>query len=175
MVTFYIYLTHLHFFSLRPGGRNGELHGTIMMEDRHLSPEFRTNSKYAKYFDVKNLPEKYRTPKRTAPILSEPYNATVFRLIKDLIVDPRFSPLMADDLSGLPAAMVVVQKYDVLRDEGLLYAKRLKEFGVETVLHDGQGFHVDHMKLTPEFFRSKTGAKANRDICKFIRRMTKKK
>ena len=138
-----------------------------------MSPEFRTKSKYAKYVDEKNLPEKYRTPKKTAPIINDSHNETIFQRIKSLIVDPRFSPLMADDLTKLPPTMVVVQKYDVLRDDGLLYAKRLRDSGVETVVHDGKGFHIDHLKLAPEFIHSKTGAKAVKDVCKFISRITR--
>jgi acetyl esterase len=53
--------------------------------------------------------------------------------------DFRFGPLIADDLSNLPPALVLVAGYDPLRDEGVDYAKRLIEAGNRVCLVNYEG------------------------------------
>jgi len=54
-------------------------------------------------------------------------------------VSPYAAPMRATDLSGLPPAFVETAEFDPLRDEGRIYAERMKADGVHVILHETKG------------------------------------
>jgi acetyl esterase/lipase len=54
----------------------------------------------------------------------------IWENIKEALFDPYNCPLMAKDHSGLPEAYIFTSQYDPLRDEGYLYAHKLRQDGV---------------------------------------------
>jgi acetyl esterase len=53
--------------------------------------------------------------------------------------DPRAAPVRTTDLTGQPPALVITAGFDPLRDEGRVYADRLREAGVDVVYHEYPG------------------------------------
>lgn len=49
------------------------------------------------------------------------------------------SPIEAESLEGLPAAYVETAEFDCLRDGGIMYAERLRQFGVSVELYNTEG------------------------------------
>ena len=71
--------------------------------------------------------------------------------------DPRFSPILAEDLSGLAPALVIVAGHDPLRDEGLAYAERLKSAGVKVELSNYEGMVHGFLSFADAVDQGKAG------------------
>jgi acetyl esterase len=70
--------------------------------------------------------------------------------------DPRVSPIKRENFSGLPPALIVTAEHDPLRDEGELYAERLRAAGVACTVSRYAGAphgFVEHFSWIPEFHR----------------------
>jgi acetyl esterase len=70
-------------------------------------------------------------------------------------LDPRASPLLEEDLSDFPPCYITTAGFDVLRDEGEEYARRLREAAVAVALrrHPGMIHGFAHAIAVPSFGR----------------------
>lgn len=88
-----------------------------------------------------NLPPKNRYDPYVPPNYDSG-DSEIWDAIKDNILDPYHFPLMANNFEGLPDTYLFTCQYDVLRDEGYLYAGVLREAGVKmTHYHSPVGWH----------------------------------
>ncbi|XP_077988369.1 neutral cholesterol ester hydrolase 1-like [Glandiceps talaboti] len=111
-----------------------------MKSNNHTSPQFKRNKKLSLNYGL--IPDKFKIRDYKRPSNLDFGSVEIFREIQDKLLDPYVAPLMRPDLDGLPPAYIVTAEFDVLRDDGILYAKRLEEANVPvTWKHYDDGFH----------------------------------
>jgi acetyl esterase len=78
---------------------------------------------------------------------------------------PLAAPIRRESLAGLPRAHVITAEYDVLRDEGEAYAKKLSEAGVPTTIqrYDGNLHGFIHFAAAFD-----DGIAATHDVAKIL-------
>ncbi|XP_002721558.1 arylacetamide deacetylase-like 4 [Oryctolagus cuniculus] len=99
-------------------------------------------SKYKKWLSSDNIPKRFKT-KTHQPCFPAPFNEAAYLEMKHLL-DVENCPLLAEDevIAQLPEAFVVSCENDILRDDALLYRKRLEDQGVPVTWHHAEdGFH----------------------------------
>ncbi|NXT74307.1 AAAD deacetylase, partial [Zapornia atra] len=103
-----------------------------MAANRHVPPESSHLFQFVNWSSL--LPDEmkkdhvYTAPTYGSPELAQKYPG---------FLDPRAAPLLASDarLRRLPLTYVLTCEHDVLRDDGVMYARRLRDVGVP-VVHD---------------------------------------
>ncbi|XP_048208036.1 arylacetamide deacetylase-like 4 [Perognathus longimembris pacificus] len=98
--------------------------------------------KYKKWVSSDNLPERFRN-KNYKPEFHAPFNEAAYLESRQLF-DAGNAPLLVEDqvIAQVPEALIVTCEWDVLRDDGLLYKKRLEDQGVPVSwYHAENGFH----------------------------------
>lgn len=113
----------------------------VVLQGAHVPKEKRM--KYQKWLSPDNIPDEFKSRKTKA--LSDP--KVPFGEIQDLIdqlCGPPLSPLLVENsvLQQLPETFILTVQYDVLRDDAILYKKRLEDNGVPVTWHHLEdGFH----------------------------------
>ncbi|XP_030363836.1 arylacetamide deacetylase-like 4 [Strigops habroptila] len=116
------------------------LHMQEVLEGSHIPPDMRL--KYRKWVSPDHIPEKFKV-RGYKPHKPHEFKADFFEKAKRFC-EPNLCPLLAEDavIQQLPECFILTCEYDVLRDDGLLYKKRLEDNGVPvTWYHLEDGFH----------------------------------
>ena len=113
-----------------------------MLQSRHTSVEMK-RSKYAEFVDQNKwmLRDYIRENTLKSGSLEQQNNFGRDDMPKSFIekmTNPYIAPLMADEdmLIGLPRAYVMTGGYDIIRDDGIMYAERLKQANVPVTLYN---------------------------------------
>nr|XP_060614783.1 arylacetamide deacetylase-like 3 [Anolis sagrei ordinatus] len=98
--------------------------------------------KYRKWVNPDDIPERFKG-RGYVPMERPPFNQELYETIKESL-DPMYSPLLAEDdvIRRLPKTFLLTCEYDIFRDDGLLFKKRLEDNGVPvTWYHLEDEFH----------------------------------
>ncbi|XP_072034245.1 neutral cholesterol ester hydrolase 1-like isoform X1 [Amphiura filiformis] len=113
----------------------------ILINNEHIAPYVRTSTSYSKFVSHDLIPEEFKKENYAPPDINLGYDH-VYNEIKDTVLNPDFAPLMRPILEGLPEAYITTCQFDILRDDGILYAKRLEKQNVKTTLRNYKtGYH----------------------------------
>ncbi|KAM4703145.1 arylacetamide deacetylase-like 4 [Rhinophrynus dorsalis] len=99
--------------------------------------------KFRKWLGDDNIPDEFKV-RRYKPNTMSSHREDVYNVLRSAF-DSNCSPLLADDsvLCRLPKAYILTCEFDVLRDDGILYKKRLEDNGIPvTWYHVKDGYHA---------------------------------
>ncbi|XP_006899630.1 PREDICTED: arylacetamide deacetylase-like 4-like [Elephantulus edwardii] len=99
--------------------------------------------KYQKWLSDENIPKKFKK-RNYRPVTHRTFNEAAY-LEASRLCHVKHSPLTADDevIAQLPETFILSCEYDLVRDDSILYKKRLEDHGVPvTWYHVEDGFHA---------------------------------
>ncbi|KAM8927017.1 arylacetamide deacetylase-like 4 isoform 1-T1 [Pelodytes ibericus] len=98
--------------------------------------------RFRKWVSADHIPDEFKVRGYKPNVVSS-YDEDVYNIAKNAF-DTACSPLLAEDsvVRLLPQAYILTCEFDVLRDDGILYKKRLEDNGVKVTWHHVKdGFH----------------------------------
>lgn len=117
------------------------------------------------------IPVSFQKPISTSDGNRGSVNKTLASLAEPVMLNYLLSPLVASDdlLKRVPRAMVVTSRYDVLRDDGLLYVRRLRHAGVDVTSHMIENGHHASMFLRESKPGTEGTVEAYQKVLNFIK------
>ncbi|XP_072180653.1 neutral cholesterol ester hydrolase 1-like [Diadema setosum] len=109
-----------------------------LMANNHTAPSFKQSARYQRNINHSLIPKEL-VPDFYKPPPNDTGDLALWEKVKEIFSDPRHDPLMRDDLRGMPRTFVATCGFDCIRDDGIMYAKRLEQDGnhVEWVNYAG--------------------------------------
>lgn len=117
------------------------------------------NTKYSSYVGIE---DKEQRKSQIKPLDGIP------KVVLDALTDYRASPLMADNMKGLPKTLLITCEFDVLKDDGVLYKTRLQDAGVKVTHYNYMTYHGYLLPQTDRLFVTEEFNQSLRDIADFL-------
>lgn len=139
----------------------------LVVQGSHFSKDCKM--KYKKWLSPDNIPEEFKVREKKAPLPFTPFGDIIAFI--DEISEKTINPLLAEDavIRQLPEMFLVSAQYDVLRDDGILYKKRLEDNGVPVSwCHLEDGFHGVMILHGDPFFESLCTRRAMQSLANYI-------
>ncbi|XP_015675866.1 arylacetamide deacetylase-like 3 [Protobothrops mucrosquamatus] len=133
-----------------------------------------TRLKYQKWLNANNIPEQFKVRGyREQDHALSSFNPQLHEEMKEMLSET-FSPLLAEDavVCKLPQTFLLTCEFDVLRDDGLLYMKRLIDNAVPvTWSHVENGMHGIMALFGYDILSFPSAKRIVHDVTDFIRRL----
>ncbi|XP_003471457.1 arylacetamide deacetylase-like 4 [Cavia porcellus] len=139
-----------------------------ILKGAFIPPE--TWKKYRKWLSSDNIPKSFKK-KYQEPEYPGPFNEAAYLEAKHLL-DVHHAPLLADDetIAQLPETFLVSCGHDILRDDALLYKKRLEDQGVTVSWYNVEdGFHGCMVLYDKKFFSFSCSCKIFNAVVSYIK------
>nr|XP_060614788.1 arylacetamide deacetylase-like 4 [Anolis sagrei ordinatus] len=165
----FLFCENLAYYGMQYFGKDTSLSDDLL-RGSHVPHEMRL--KCAKYVSPDNLPERSKQ-RGYQPIPLAPFKPKVYEQLSN-ILDVSFSTLFADDavIQQLPETFIVSCEHDILRDDSLLYKKRLEDNGVKVVwFHAENGFHGVINFFDLGFFSFPLGSEILSRVADFVKHL----
>uniref|UniRef100_A0A8C6IAH5 AADACL4 family member 5 n=1 Tax=Mus spicilegus TaxID=10103 RepID=A0A8C6IAH5_MUSSI len=128
--------------------------------------------KYRKWLSYDNIPRRFWR-QDTQPEVLGPFNEAAYLETKH-VWNAEISPLLADDkiIAQLPKTFLVSCEHDVLRDDALLYKRRLEDQGIPVSwYHAEDGFHACINLFDKQPFSFPCSMKVTNAVARYIKDM----
>ncbi|KAJ7306496.1 hypothetical protein JRQ81_009851 [Phrynocephalus forsythii] len=164
-----LYRRNVVYYALRYLGKDISLLDDFL-KGSHVPDTLRP--KYGKWVNPDIIPDRFKLRGYTRVPLAS-FKPDVYKKLPETL-DISFSPLFAEDsvIRQLPETLIVSCEYDVLRDDSLLYKKRLEDNGVKVSwFHAENGFHGVINFIQPSYFQFPTGIQIMDRVAEFVKNL----
>jgi len=139
-----------------------------ILDNNHTS--IQQKKQYRQFVDWSFIPNKYRQVYKEPVDGQMEGNAKLIENAKDVLT-PDVSPLLVSDeeLAKLPSTYVLTVGHDRLRDEGFIYAGRLKANGVNVVHHHFENTFHGSLTFLDGLFKLDIAHEMLGDIVRYLK------